>query len=37
MRRALILSMDGITADSFMPLVMEALALNKDRLTPQGA
>jgi formate dehydrogenase subunit delta len=34
MRRALIVAMDDTTATGFMPLVMEALVLNKDRLTP---
>jgi formate dehydrogenase subunit delta len=37
MRSALVKAMDGATAASYMPLVMEALVLNKDRLTPKGA
>lgn len=37
MRRALIAAMDSAAATSFMPLVIESLSLNKDKLTPLTA
>jgi formate dehydrogenase subunit delta len=37
MRRALLSEMDGAAANTFMPLVMEALTMNRERLTPKAA
>jgi formate dehydrogenase subunit delta len=37
MRRPLLQAMDGALAASIMPLVLEALVLNKARLTPASA
>jgi formate dehydrogenase subunit delta len=34
MRRAVMAELDGMLAPSFMPLVMAALKLNRERLTP---
>ncbi len=37
MRSAVMAELDGGKAASFMPLVMEALKLNRERLTPKAA
>lgn len=37
MRRAVMNELDGDLAASFMPLVLEALKLNRERLTPKAA
>lgn len=37
MRRAVLGELDGSLKDSFMPLVLEALKLNRERLTPKAA
>jgi formate dehydrogenase subunit delta len=35
MRSAVLNAMDGAAASTFMPLVLESLKLNRDRLTPK--
>lgn len=35
MRKGIMAELDGARAVSFMPLVMEALKLNRERLTPK--
>jgi formate dehydrogenase subunit delta len=37
MRRVLLAAMDGTAATTFMPLVLEALVLNRERLRPKTA
>jgi formate dehydrogenase subunit delta len=37
MRSAVLTAMDGAAAASFMPLVMESLKQNRERLTPKAA
>ncbi len=37
MRSAVLTAMDGAAASTFMPLVLEALKLNRERLTPSMA
>jgi formate dehydrogenase subunit delta len=36
MRRGIIAELDGTLAISFMPLVLEALKLNRERITPSA-